>query len=90
MRYFKVEKCWMCERIKTTTEHHVVPKSLRKLVPKLEKAKVKICESCHAKIHILLPRFFGDGSYHWKGSSAYHTIKPEWKDWSEKEILEWD
>ena len=86
----KVKKCWMCGKIKKLTEHHIIPKTLRRLVPKLNGHTILLCSSCHAKIHILLPRFFSDGSYRWKGSEKWETIKPEWIDWSKEEILIWD
>lgn len=83
-------KCWMCKRIKELTEHHIVPQSLRRLVPKLNKHTVDMCAECHAKVHILLPKFFEDGSYRWNGDHKWNVIVPHWEDWSKDKILEWD
>ncbi len=84
----KPKKCWMCGKIRELTEHHIVPKSLRRLVPKLNDHTIDVCWSCHNKIHLLLPKFFSDGSYKWKGSEDWETIFPEWEQSSKEEILD--
>ena len=63
----KDNKCWLCNKIREVEEHHIVPKILKRFVPDIEKYKIWICKSCHNKVHLLLPKFFSDGSYKWKG-----------------------
>lgn len=83
-------KCWMCGKIKPLTEHHVVPKILRHIVKGLDKYTVKLCKPCHTKVHILLPQFFSDGSYRWKGTPRNNVLHPEWEEWSKERIMEWN
>jgi len=87
--YIQKDKCWMCGRIRELTEHHIVPKILLKFVKGKKEYTVKLCKSCHAKLHLLLPKFYGDGSYKWNGVKM-EDIFPKWKDWSEKAILDWE
>jgi uncharacterized protein YlaI len=90
MYFKKVNKCWLCNKVDSLTEHHIVPKILRKKVPELNNYTVLLCRACHIKIHILLPRYFSDGSYKWKGSKKLNIIHPEWFESSEDNILDWD
>lgn len=67
----------MCGRIRELTEHHVVPQILKKLI-KGRNVSVNVCKTCHAKIHILLPRFNEDGSYKWTNVQMDEVL--EWRE----------